>query len=150
MQSCGGTWVAHDGGTGDRLVVEAGNKVMVPPNDPKYALWLLWLTEQEEQGYYYGFSNDGLWPLCHNAYTEPTFEYRDWQTYKRVNQLFAGQILVEIGSKPPRWSLYRIIIWPCCQDYCARRMPRLSPANSGIFLGPIPIFFAFVPGRKRY
>ena len=92
--------MAHGGGTGDRLVVEAGNKVMVPPNDPKYALRLLWLTEQEEQGYYYGFSNDALWPLCHNAYTQPTFEYRDWQTYKRVNQLFAGQILDEIGSKP--------------------------------------------------
>jgi trehalose 6-phosphate synthase len=100
MQTCGGTWVAHGGGTGDRLVVEAGNKVRVPPDDPKYALRLLWLTEQEEQGYYYGFSNEALWPLCHNAYTEPNFEFRDWQTYKKVNQLFAENILDEIGRQP--------------------------------------------------
>jgi trehalose 6-phosphate synthase len=100
MQATGGTWVAHGSGTGDRMVVEAGNKVMVPPDDPKYALRLLWLTEQEEQGYYYGFSNKALWPLCHNAYTEPSFELRDWQTYQKVNELFAGNILDEIGAKP--------------------------------------------------
>jgi trehalose 6-phosphate synthase len=100
MQTCGGTWVAHGGGTGDRMVVEEGNKVMVPPDDPKYALRLLWLTEQEEQGYYYGFSNEALWPLCHNAYTEPNFEYRDWQTYENVNRLFAENILNEIGGHP--------------------------------------------------
>ena len=100
MQSCGGTWIAHGGGTGDRLVVESGNKVMVPPHDPSYALRLLWLTEEEEQGYYYGFSNTALWPLCHNAYTEPQFHSRDWQAYRRVNELFARQVLDEIGNRP--------------------------------------------------
>ncbi len=45
MQACGGTWIAHGGGTGDRLVVEEGNRVMVPPDDPSYTLRLLWLTE---------------------------------------------------------------------------------------------------------
>ena len=100
MQSCGGTWIAHGGGTGDRFVVESGNKVMVPPDDPSYGLRLLWLTEQEEQGYYYGFSNNALWPLCHNAYTEPQFDARDWQTYQRVNELFANQVLDEIDGGP--------------------------------------------------
>ena len=52
MQACGGTWIAHGGGTGDRLVVESGNRVMVPQDDPSYALRLLWLTEEEERGYY--------------------------------------------------------------------------------------------------
>ncbi len=100
MQTCGGTWVAHGSGTGDRLVVEAGNKVMVPPEDPSYTLRLVWLTEREEQGYYYGFSNDALWPLCHNAYIEPNFDAADWQTYQAVNQLFADQVLDEIGDAP--------------------------------------------------
>ncbi len=100
MQTCGGTWVAHGSGTGDRLVVEAGNKVMVPPEDPSYTLRLVWLTEREERGYYYGFSNDALWPLCHNAYTEPNFDTRDWETYRDVNRLFADQVLDEIGSAP--------------------------------------------------
>ena len=148
MQSCGGTWVAHGGGTGDHLVVEAGNKVMVPPNDPKYALRLLWLTEQEEQGYYHGFSNDALWPLCHNAYTEPTFENRDWQTYKRVNQLFAGQILEEIGSKPAVVFI---------QDYHLALLPRLlRSADAEVITGqfwhipwPDPDIFRICPWQEE-
>ena len=83
MQACGGTWVASSGGTGDRLVVGSGNRVMVPPNDPSYAMRLLWLTEEEERGYYGGFSNQALWPLCHNAYTEPVFDSTDWETLSR-------------------------------------------------------------------
>ena len=98
MQACGGTWVAHGGGTGDRLVVGAGNRVMVPPDDPSYTLRLLWLTEEEERGYYYGFSNQALWPLCHNAYTEPVFDSGDWETYRAVNQLFAREVLVDAAS----------------------------------------------------
>lgn len=148
MQACGGTWVAHGGGTGDRLVVEAGNKVMVPPDDPKYALRLLWLTEQEEQGYYYGFSNDALWPLCHNAYTEPTFELRDWQTYQRVNESFAGNILDEIGSKPAVVFI---------QDYHLALLSRLlRSADADVITGqfwhipwPNPDIFRICPWQEE-
>ena len=116
MQACGGTWVAYGSGDGDRLVVESGNRIQVPPDNPSYTMRLLWLTEEEEQGYYYGFCNEALWPLCHNAYTEPNFEERDWQTYKRVNQLFAGHVLDEIGSRPA-------VVFT--QDYHLALLPRL-------------------------
>jgi alpha,alpha-trehalose-phosphate synthase [UDP-forming] len=116
MQACGGTWVAHGGGTGDRMVLESGNRVMVPTDDPSYALRLLWLTEEEERGYYYGFSNQALWPLCHNAYTEPVFDSGDWETYRAVNQLFAREVLDEIGDEPA------VVL---TQDYHLALLPRL-------------------------
>ena len=116
MQACGGTWIAHGGGKGDRHVVDQEGKVMVPLDDPKYALRLLWLSEQEEQGYYYGFSNEALWPLCHNAYTEPIFDKRDWETYKAVNQKFADYVLDEIGNKPA------VVL---TQDYHLALLPRM-------------------------
>ena len=100
MQACGGTWVAYGGGQGDRYIVDENDRVMVPPDDPAYALRLVWLTEQEEQGYYYGFSNEALWPLCHNAYTEPIFDSRDWNTYRSVNQKFADLVLDEVDDRP--------------------------------------------------
>jgi len=148
MQACGGTWVAHGSGTGDRLVVEAGNKVMVPPDDPKYALRLLWLTEQEEQGYYYGFSNEALWPLCHNAYAEPNFELRDWLTYKSVNELFAGSILDEIGGKPAVVFI---------QDYHLALLSRLlRSADADVITGqfwhipwPNPDIYRICPWQKE-
>ena len=100
MQACGGTWIAYGGGKGDPYIVDRDNRVMVPPDDPSYALRLVWLTEQEEQGYYYGFSNEALWPLCHNAYTEPVFDLRDWETYQAVNHKFADMVLDEVGDQP--------------------------------------------------
>jgi trehalose 6-phosphate synthase len=58
----------------------------------------VWLSEDEEQGYYYGFSNEGLWALCHLAYVRPAFRERDWQAYMAVNQKFADAVAQEAGS----------------------------------------------------
>ncbi len=148
MQACGGTWVAYGSGDGDRLVVESGNRIQVPPDDPSYTMRLLWLTEEEEQGYYYGFSNEALWPLCHNAYTEPNFEERDWQTYKRVNQLFAGHVLDEIGSGPA-------VVFT--QDYHLALLPRLlRSAAADVITGqfwhipwPNPDIFRICPWQEE-
>ncbi len=100
MQACGGTWIAYGSGKGDRYIVDRDDRVMVPPDEPSYSLRLVWLTEREEQGYYYGFSNEALWPLCHNAYTEPVFDLRDWETYQAVNRKFADLVLDEVGRQP--------------------------------------------------
>ena len=116
MQECGGTWVAYGGGKGDWYAVDEKNKIMVPPDDPAYTLRLVWLTEEEEQGYYYGFSNEALWPLCHNAYNEPVFDAGDWESYKHVNQEFANQVLDEIDGRPA--AVFT-------QDYHLALLPRL-------------------------
>jgi trehalose-6-phosphate synthase len=99
MQACGGIWIAHGSGDADREVVDKDNKVGIPPENPRYTLKRLWLSKEEEKGYYSGFSNEALWPLCHLVYTKPVFEESDWQTYKKVNEAFARSVLEEVGDK---------------------------------------------------
>ncbi len=93
MQSCGGTWIAYGSGDADQLVVDKKDSVAVPPDDPKYTLKRVWLTKEEIDGYYNGFSNEGIWPLCHRAYTRPIFRKEDWEQYKMVNEKFAHAAL---------------------------------------------------------
>src|SRR3989344_7565916 len=102
MQSTGGIWIAHGSGNADKLVVDQDDKLAVPPDDPKYTLKRVWLTDEEEKGYYYGFSNQALYPLCLMAHTRPIFSKEDWEQYKKVNGKFARTVLSEINhlSKP--------------------------------------------------
>ncbi len=116
MRACGGVWVAHGSGNGDRAVVDAMDHVMVPPEDPAYTLRRVWLSKEEEQGYYYGFANEALWPLCHVAYTRPRFDSEDWQQYQLVNQKFAEAVLEEAGSDPA-------VVF--VQDYHFALLPRM-------------------------
>jgi trehalose-6-phosphate synthase len=92
LRQCGGLWVAHGSGTADADVVDANNEVSVPPAQPKYKLRRVWLTKEEENGYYYGFANEGFWPLCHLAHNRPIFRLSDWEHYKTVNQKFTDSI----------------------------------------------------------
>jgi trehalose 6-phosphate synthase len=116
MRACSGTWIAHGSGTADRLVVDAHDRVQVPPEDPSYSLRRVWLTAEEEQGFYYGFSNEGVWPLCHLAYVRPAFREADWQHYQAVNRKFAEVVDSESRSKDPL-----ILV----QDYHFALLPRL-------------------------
>ena len=98
MRACSGTWIAHGSGSADRMVVDKSDHVPVPPEDPSYTLRRVWLTAEEEEGYYYGFSNEGLWPLCHLAYVRPAFRDSDWRHYVGVNAKFADVVAREVGS----------------------------------------------------
>lgn len=101
LSACGGTWIAHGSGNSDRKFVNSQDKLGVPPEDNRYILKRVWLNKEEEQGYYYGFSNEGLWPLCHNTHTRPIFKESDWRMYKEVNQKFADSILNELPASSP-------------------------------------------------
>lgn len=101
MRACGGTWIAHGSGTADRETVNARDRVEVPPNAPAYTLRRVWLTEEEQDGYYYGFANEGLWPLCHIAFVRPTFREEDWLTYVKVNERFADAVAQEARTDDP-------------------------------------------------
>lgn len=100
MLACDGIWVGHGSGDADRVVVDDHDRIRVPPDDPKYTLRRVWLTPEQEQGYYYGLANGGLWPLCHITFTRPRFDPRDWESYREVNRLFADAVLEEVGSEP--------------------------------------------------
>ena len=101
LAACGGTWIAHGSGNADRKFVNSKDKLGVPPEDNRYILKRVWLNKEEEQGYYYGFSNEGLWPLCHNTHTRPIFKESDWLMYKEVNQKFADTVLNELPASSP-------------------------------------------------
>jgi trehalose 6-phosphate synthase len=116
MQACGGIWVGHGSGDADRAVTDERGRVLVPPEKPTYVLRRVWLSKEEEQGYYYGFANEALWPLCHIAYTRPRFDAGDWEQYRRVNQKFAHAVLGEVGDEPA-------VVF--VQDYHFALLPRL-------------------------
>ncbi|MEW6680096.1 MAG: trehalose-6-phosphate synthase [bacterium] len=99
--ACGGMWIAHGAGNADRKFVNSKDKLGVPPEDNRYILKRVWLNKKEEDGYYYGFANEGLWPLCHNTHTRPVFRESDWEVYKKVNQKFANCVLEEFPAKSP-------------------------------------------------
>ncbi len=116
MQACSGIWVAHGSGDADRAVTDDSGRLPVPPEQPTYWLRRVWLSKEEEQGYYYGFANEALWPLCHVAYTRPRFDAADWEQYRRVNQKFADAVLDEIGASPA-------VVF--VQDYHFALLPRM-------------------------
>ena len=117
LKACGGTWIAHGSGDADREVVDAQSKIRVPPEEPQYVLKRVWLTKEEEKGYYYGFSNEGLWPLCHIAHTRPSFRAEDWGYYQTVNKKFAQATLEELKDTEEPLILI--------QDYHFALLPRL-------------------------
>lgn len=99
LRATGGLWVAHGAGDADRQSSDASGCVPVPPEDARYTLKRVWISKEEEQGYYYGFSNEGLWPLCHLTHERPVFRAGDWEQYIRANKRFANAVLEEIGSE---------------------------------------------------
>jgi trehalose-6-phosphate synthase len=147
--ACDGTWVAHGSGTADRESADRHGRLPVPPDDPRYMLRRVWLTKEEEEGYYYGFSNEGLWPLCHIAHTRPVFRDKDWRQYQAVNEKFADAVLEEMrGTEKP------IVL---VQDYHFALVPRLikqkrPDAHVAIFWHipwPNPETFAICPWQRE-
>ncbi len=120
MRACSGVWVAHGGGSADRDTVDAWNRIRVPPSEQSYWLRRVWLTSEQESGYYYGFANEGLWPLCHVAHTRPSFRADDFAHYTRVNEAFAQAVCEEVDIDDP------IIL---VQDYHFALAPRMIRAR---------------------
>jgi trehalose-6-phosphate synthase len=117
LQACEGTWIANGSGNADREVVNEKDQLRVPPHHPTYTLRRVWLSEEEDRGYYEGFSNEGLWPLCHIAHTRPVFRPGDWMYYQRINRRFADAVLEEMeGTQSPVLFV---------QDYHFALLPRM-------------------------
>ncbi len=149
MRACEGLWIAHGSGDADPETVDDRDHVRVPPDEPAYTLRRLWLTKEEEEGYYYGFANDGLWPLCHIAHTRPLFRRSDWKAYQAVNAKFAQALLEEISN-----AIEPLVL---IQDYHFALLPRLikaarPDARIGLFWHipwPNPEAFAICPWQRE-
>jgi trehalose-6-phosphate synthase len=148
MRACGGTWIAHGSGNADRKFVNSRDKLGVPPGDDRYILKRIWLTKEEEDGYYNGFANEGLWPLCHVTHTRPIFRENDWKMYERVNRSFAESVIEELPSKNP---------FVFIQDYHFTLLPRMikekrPDATVALFWHipwPNPEVFAICPYQQQ-
>ena len=149
LDACDGTWIAHGSGNADAEVVDTHDRLRVPPDDPRYTLRRVWLTKEQEEGYYYGFANEGLWPLCHIAHTRPLFRAADWQYYQEVNRKFMSAVLEEIENVAKPVVLV--------QDYHFALLPRMikekrPDARVAIFWHipwPNPEAFGICPWQRQ-
>jgi trehalose 6-phosphate synthase len=116
VRACGGVWVAHGSGSADRHVADAFGRVAIKSGGRPYTLRRVWLSDEEVRGYYDGFSNQALWPLCHLAHVRPTFRRTDWQMYQAVNERFADAVAAEADSDAP------VVL---VQDYHLALVPRM-------------------------
>jgi alpha,alpha-trehalose-phosphate synthase [UDP-forming] len=126
MRAAGGVWVGHGSGDADRATVDACNRVQVPPDEPGYTLRRVWLTKEDEEGYYHGLANGGLWPLCHTTFTRPSFQLAQWEAYRKVNALFGDAVLEEADDRPT---------FVFIQDYHFALLPRyLKDRNPNLII----------------
>jgi trehalose 6-phosphate synthase len=147
--ACNGTWIAHGSGDADAETVDAHDRLKVPPEEPRYTLRRVWLSREQEEGYYYGFANEGLWPLCHIAHTRPIFRASDWEHYYNVNRKFADALVEEIAGEENPVVLI--------QDYHFALLPRmvkdrLPNARVAIFWHipwPTPEAFEICPWQRE-
>ena len=148
LRASGGVWIAHGAGNADRMTADEQGRLAVPPDDPAYTLRRVWLSRDEEHGYYHGFANEGLWPLCHLAHERPVFRASNWEHYLRANQRFAAAALEEVGADPA------VVL---VQDYHLALVPRLlKDARPDLAVGlfwhipwPNPEAFRICPWRAE-
>jgi trehalose-6-phosphate synthase len=148
MRACSGTWIAHGSGSADRDVVDRNDRVSLPPGKDEYSLRRIWLSEEEEKGYYYGFANEGLWPLCHVAHVRPVFRESDWEYYKAVNQRFADAVVTEARREDPVVLMqdYHFALVPAM---VRAKLPRATILTFWHIPWPNPESFGICPWRRE-
>ncbi len=88
----------------------------------KHNCYPVFLTKNQVDGYYNGYSNSVLWPLFHNLPTKINTHDHTWQTYRQVNQLFAETVM--------GLSLPTSTIW--VHDYQLLLVPKMLRAEQSI------------------
>ncbi len=144
MQAVGGVWVAHGSGSADREASDERGRVAVPPGRPAYHLQRVWLDAGEVEGYYNGFANQALWPLCHSAFAKPLFREAHWQAYRAVNARFAEAVARVAGDR-------EVVVF--VQDYhfallpamLRRRCPRATCLHFWHIPWPLPDILEICP-----
>ena len=148
MRACSGTWIAHGSGSADREVVDADDRVGVPPGSRSTGCAASGSAEEEEQGYYYGFANEGMWPLCHVAHVRPVFRESDWEAYRAVNQRFADAVVAEARGEDPVVLVqdYHFALLPAM---IREKLPQATILTFWHIPWPNPESFGICPWRRE-
>ncbi|MEO8857509.1 MAG: trehalose-6-phosphate synthase [Burkholderiaceae bacterium] len=148
MRACSGTWIAHGSGSADLEVSDRHGRVGVPPGKNEYVLRHIWLTAEEEAGYYGGFANEGLWPLCHVAHVRPVFRESDWNYYRKINQRFADAVVAEAHGDDPVVLVqdYHFALLPAM---VRAKLPRATIITFWHIPWPNPESFSICPWRRQ-
>jgi len=149
LKACSGLWIASGTGDADKETVDKDGKLQVPPEEPKYTLKRLWLTKEEEDHFYYGFSNEGLWPLCHIAHTRPTFRNVDWNFYKKVNEDFAKAVLAETVNEEQPFILIQDFHFALLPELIKKEKPNAKVAIFWHIPWPNPESFGICPWQRE-
>jgi trehalose 6-phosphate synthase len=149
LRACDGTWIAQGTGDADRETVDAMDHVRVPPDNPQYTLRRVWLSDEEERGFYYGFANEGIWPLCHIAHTRPIFRGEDWRCYREVNHKFAEALLEEIAPEPSPVVLLQDYHFALLPAMIKERRPDARVAIFWHIPWPNPEAFGICPWQRE-
>ncbi len=149
LKACGGLWIASGTGNADMETVDKDDKLQVPPESPRYTLKRLWQTDKEEKHFYFGFSNEGLWPLCHIAHTRPTFREEDWFYYQKVNEDFAQAILKETEDDEHPFILIQDYHFALLPELIKKRKPDAKVAIFWHIPWPNPESFGICPWQKE-
>ena len=138
----------REAATADKQTVDEHDRLQVPPDDPRYTLRRVWLTPEEEEGYYYGFANEGLWPLCHIAHTRPTFRASDWEYYNKVNARFADALVEEMAGEEHPVVLIQDYHFALLPRMMKERMPHARVAIFWHIPWPNPEAFGICPWQR--
>ena len=105
------------------------------------------LTEEDVEGFYFGFSNRTIWPLFHYFLEYSEFELKNWEIYRDVNQKFADVVLEHAKDEDTIWVHdYQLMLLP---GMIREKRPDIT---IGFFLHiPFPSFeiFRTLPWRKE-
>ncbi len=149
LKACSGLWIASGSGDADKETVDRYDKIKVPPEEPKYTLRRLWLTKEEDKHFYYGFSNEGLWPLCHIAHTRPIFRNDDWLYYKKVNEDFAQAVLEESKNEEEPFILIQDFHFALVPELIKMKKPKAKVAIFWHIPWPNPESFGICPWQRE-
>jgi trehalose 6-phosphate synthase/phosphatase len=89
LRNRGGLWIGWPGISGE---ADIDDELAASHRDIGYDLKPVMLTEDEVDGFYYGFSNEIVWPLFHDLQSRCNFDPAYWKTYCRVNEKFVRVI----------------------------------------------------------
>ncbi len=141
----GGLWVGWPGTSGQQEDIIEPMRYF--SKEQGYGLHPVPLEKEDVQGFYYGFSNEVLWPLLHGLHSSCNFDPAYWEKYQKVNSIFAQNILQSTTEEDYVWV----------HDYhlmcVAREMRRQEQGrNCGFFLHipfPGPEIFLKLPWRRE-